>query len=54
MDLGLSGKRALVMGGSRGVGKAIARELAREGGTMKIEDAQIERISKKLRGAAAR
>ena len=31
MDLGLEGKRAIVTGGSLGIGKAIARELAREG-----------------------
>lgn len=31
MDLGLQGKRALVVGASRGIGKAIAQELAREG-----------------------
>ena len=31
MDLGLAGKRGLVVGGSRGIGKAIALELAREG-----------------------
>src|SRR6185503_18896333 len=31
MDLGLHGKRALVTGGSLGIGKAIALELAREG-----------------------
>jgi NAD(P)-dependent dehydrogenase (short-subunit alcohol dehydrogenase family) len=36
MDLGLSGKVALVTGGSKGIGAAIALELAREGANIAI------------------
>ena len=31
MDLGLKGRRALLTGGSKGIGLAIARQLAAEG-----------------------
>ncbi|MDP3212698.1 MAG: SDR family NAD(P)-dependent oxidoreductase, partial [Deltaproteobacteria bacterium] len=31
MDLELTGKTALIIGGSRGIGRAIAAALAREG-----------------------
>ena len=36
MDLQLSGRRALVTGGSRGIGKAVARALLREGAVVAI------------------
>ncbi len=34
MDLGLGGKRALVTGGSKGIGLAIARVLVAEGASV--------------------
>ena len=49
MDLQLTGKRAIVTGGSRGIGKAIARELAREGVAVVI----VARSEEVLKAAAA-
>mgnify|MGYP000294086428 FL=1 len=51
MDLGLQGKRAIVTGGSRGIGKAIARELAREGVDVAIvarNAADLEKAAREL------
>jgi NAD(P)-dependent dehydrogenase (short-subunit alcohol dehydrogenase family) len=49
MDLQLQGKKAIVTGGSRGMGKAIARQLAREGCDVAIGS----RAEGPLRDAAA-
>ena len=48
MDLGLQGKHAIVTGGSLGIGKAIARELAREG----VDVAIVARTKERLEATA--
>ena len=42
MDLGLSGKVAIVTGGSTGIGYATARSLAREGAGVPADLARLE------------
>src|SRR6185295_3021548 len=57
MDLGLQGKHAIVTGGSRGIGKAIARELAREGADVTIvarNKADLEATAQQLAGETNR
>jgi len=51
MDLGLGDKRALVMGGSRGLGKAIARALVSEGARVAIcarDAARVDATAREL------
>src|ERR1700737_4491047 len=57
MDLGVQGKHAIVTGGSRGIGKAIARELAREGVDVAIvapNQGDLEATARELASAAKR
>ena len=49
MDLGLAGRRAVVTGGSKGIGKAIAAELMAEGAAVTI----CSRHQEELDAAAA-
>ncbi len=49
MDLELNGRRALVTGGSRGIGKAVAESLAREG----VDVALLARNPQQLASSAA-
>ena len=56
MDLGISGKRALVLGGNRGIGQGIARALLREGVQVAItgrDTARLDAAADELRAEAA-
>ena len=53
MDLQLQGKRALVTGGSRGIGKAIARVLALEGADVALLARNREPLDAAARELAA-
>ena len=57
MDLGLGGKRAIVTGGSKGIGKAIALELARAGADVAIVARtrdQLEAAAREIEAATKR
>jgi NAD(P)-dependent dehydrogenase (short-subunit alcohol dehydrogenase family) len=57
MDLGLRGKRAIVTGGSLGIGKAIALELSREGVDVAIvarSKDQLEVTAREIAGETGR
>src|SRR5919201_6477840 len=45
MDLGISGRTALVMGASRGIGRGIASSLAREGARVAIASRSAEALT---------
>jgi 3-oxoacyl-[acyl-carrier protein] reductase len=56
MDLGIAGKRALVLGGNRGIGFGIAKALANEGADVLIAARDVDRLASaatELRATAA-
>ena len=56
MDLGLRGRRALVMGGTKGLGRSIADSLAAEGAALVIsgrDQGRLDEAAAQLRAAGA-
>ena len=46
MDLGISGKKAIICASSRGLGKACAHDLAKEGAEVVINGVNEENLKK--------
>ena len=56
MDLGLRGRRALVMGGTKGLGRSIADALAAEGAALVVsgrDQGRLDEAAAALRAAGA-
>jgi 3-oxoacyl-[acyl-carrier protein] reductase len=56
MDLGLRGRRALVMGGTKGLGRSVADALASEGAALVVsgrDQGRLDEAAAKLRAAGA-
>jgi len=48
VDLGLDGKKAIVTGGSKGLGRSIAEELAKEGADLAICECGLGAVETQL------